>query len=44
MLGVLGDKLIEKYGLEYFKDVCREYIEDSRRLYQFQVCNSLSLA
>ena len=24
-------RLIEKYGLDYFKDVCREYIEDSRR-------------
>jgi N-methylhydantoinase B/oxoprolinase/acetone carboxylase alpha subunit len=24
-------KLIDKYGLDYFKDVTREYIEDSRR-------------
>jgi acetone carboxylase alpha subunit len=24
-------QLIEKYGIDYFKDVCREYIEDSRR-------------
>lgn len=24
-------QLIEKYGLDYFEDVCREYIEDSRR-------------
>jgi acetone carboxylase alpha subunit len=24
-------QMIDKYGLDYFKDVCREYIEDSRR-------------
>ena len=31
--GVVGLKLImiDKYGIDYFRDVTREYIEDSRR-------------